>query len=41
MGQERLSDLAMLSIEAELAKRIDFQGIISDFAMKKARKGFC
>ena len=41
MGQERLNDLAMLSIEAELAKHIDFQGIISDFAMKKARKAFC
>ena len=31
----------MLSIEAELAKRIDFQEIINDFAMKKARKAFC
>ena len=31
----------MLSIEAELAKRIDFQDIINDFAMKKARKTFC
>ena len=41
MGQGRLNDLAILSIEAELAKRIDFQNIINDFAVKKARKAFC
>ena len=29
MGQEKLNDLAMLSIEAELAKRIDFQDVIN------------
>ena len=41
MGQERLNDLAMLSIEAELPKRIDFQDVINDFAVKKACKAFC
>ena len=41
MGQGRLNDLALLSIEAELTKRIDFQNIINDFAVKKARKAFC
>ena len=38
MSQGRLNDLAMLSIEAELAKRIDFQDIINNFAMKKDAK---
>ena len=41
MGQERLSDLAMLSIEAEIARCVEFQDIINDFATKKAQKGFC
>ena len=41
MGQERLSDLAMLSIEAKIARCVDFQDIINDFATKKARKAFC
>ena len=41
MGQERLSDLAMLSIEAKIARCVDFQDIINDFAKKKARKAFC
>ncbi|KAG6921232.1 hypothetical protein G0U57_009255, partial [Chelydra serpentina] len=38
MGQEQLSHLAMLSIESEPAREIDFGGLIHDFAMKKARK---
>ena len=33
MRQERLNDLAMLSIEAELAKRIDFHNVINGFAV--------
>ena len=41
MGQERLNDLAMLSIEAKIARCVDFQDIINDFATKKARKAFC
>ena len=41
MGQERLNDLAMLSIEAKIAKCVDLQGVINDFAAKKARKAFC
>ena len=40
MGQGRLNDLAMLSIEAELAKRIDFQNIINDFAVRRHAKLF-
>ena len=40
MGQERLSDLAMLSIEAEIARCVEFQDIINDFATKKHRKLF-
>ena len=38
MSQGRLNDFAMLSIEAKLAKRIDFQDIINNFAMKKDAK---
>ena len=40
MSRGRLNDLAMLRIEAELAKCIDFQDIINDFDMKKERKSF-
>ena len=38
MSQGRLNNLAMLSIEAEVAKRIDSQDIINDFAVRKACK---
>ena len=38
MGQMRLSDLAILSIEREKAKEVDFNDVISDLALKKARK---
>ena len=41
MGQERLNDLAVLSIEAEITRRVDLQDVINDFAAKKARKAFC
>ena len=41
MGQKRLNDLVLLSIEAKIAKCIDFQDVINDFAVKKARKAFC
>lgn len=38
MGQERLSDLAIISIEKEISEDIDVSDIISEFALKKARK---
>ena len=31
----------VLSIEAEITKRVDLQDVINDFATKKARKAFC
>ncbi|ESO02950.1 hypothetical protein HELRODRAFT_81101, partial [Helobdella robusta] len=39
MGQSRLSDLAILSIERDLAKEVDFDEVIDKFASLKARKG--
>ena len=36
--QERLSDLAILSIKSETARTMDFQNVIKNFAMTKARK---
>lgn len=38
MGQSRLSGLATLSIENELARQLNFDDIINDFTAKKARK---
>ena len=38
MTQDRLNDLAVLSIESEVTRKIDFTDII-DIAMKKALKG--
>ena len=38
MGQERLSSLAIISIENEVANNIDFDDVISEFASRKARK---
>ncbi|XP_065654677.1 zinc finger MYM-type protein 1-like [Hydra vulgaris] len=38
IGQERLSSLAIISIENEVANNIDFDDVISEFASKKARK---
>lgn len=38
MGQERLSGLAVLSIEHILAKSIDFDAVIDEFAARKSRK---
>ena len=37
--QDRLSDLAMMSIENDILREINFQETISDFAMRKSRKG--
>ena len=38
MSQERLNSLAILAIECELAKQVDFKDIIKDFASRKIRK---
>ena len=38
MTQERLNDLAVLSIESSVAKNIDFTDVIQDFANKKSRR---
>jgi len=38
MGQERLSMLALMSIEHELLRSLDFTDTIKDFAVAKARK---
>jgi hypothetical protein len=38
MSQERLTNSAILSIENEITKNIDFEDIIEDFASKNSRK---
>ena len=38
MGQDRLNSLAILSIESQLAKQLDFTDLITDFANKKTRQ---
>ena len=38
MGQDRLNDLALLSIERKIFEEIDFSGVIDEFASRKARK---
>ncbi|XP_052619569.1 uncharacterized protein LOC128125953 [Lactuca sativa] len=38
MSQERLNGLAILSIEKQLVKEIDYENFIKEFASKKARK---
>ncbi|XP_034075665.1 coiled-coil domain-containing protein 106-like [Gymnodraco acuticeps] len=38
MGQERLSGLALLSIESDRAKKLDIQRIVDEFAERKARR---
>lgn len=38
MGQERLNGLAMLNINCDIARKLDFSAVISAFAHKKARK---
>lgn len=38
MGQERLSGLAILSIEGDIARLLPYDNVIKDFAMRKARK---
>ena len=41
MAQERLQGLALLCIESELAKTIDYDSIIATFASRKDRKAAC
>jgi len=38
LGQERLTNLGILSIELETSNSISYDDIINDFAAKKARK---
>ena len=38
MSQDRLSNLAILSIERHKFNLVDFDDVIKDFAKKKARK---
>jgi len=38
MNQDRLSNLAILSIENEVAASLDYNDIIAEFAAIKARK---
>ena len=41
MGQERLSNLAVLSIESSTLMEMSFDGIIQEFVKSKSRKLFC
>lgn len=38
MSQERLCSLAMLSIESQLARKLEFKDLMGDFASRKARR---
>ena len=38
MSQDRLVDLARLSIESEIARKVNFDNVITRFALKKSRK---
>lgn len=38
MGEARLSDLAIISIEREITNGMNYDDIIEDFANKNARK---
>ena len=38
MLQDRLNELAILSIESEVLELLDYKTLINDFAAKKARK---
>ena len=38
MGQDQLTNLAGLSIESDIAKKVNFDSVICSFAKKKARK---
>lgn len=38
MSQKKLCSLAMISIESQLSRKLDFKDIINDFASQKARR---
>jgi hypothetical protein len=38
MSQERLNGLAILSIEKEMLKKLEYKNLISNFASQKARR---
>ena len=38
MGQERMSNLAILSIEKDVASKVNFDDAIEMFALQKTRK---
>ena len=38
MSQERLSGLAILSIEKEMLEKLEYKNLISQFASQKVRK---
>ena len=38
MSQNRLNNLALMSIEYELLRKLDISAIINDFSVKKSRK---
>ena len=40
ISQQRLTDLAALSIESEIARKINFQTVMKDFALIKPQKTF-
>ena len=40
MSQERLSALSILRIESDTLKQINFDELLCDFALTKARKKF-
>jgi hypothetical protein len=38
MSQERLNGLALLSIENEMLKKLEYKNLVSNFASQKARR---
>lgn len=38
MGQERLQNLAIISIESDFLKQLDMENLVNEFAKNKARK---
>ena len=38
MGQTRLTSLALLSMESNILRKLDFQDVINNFAKLKARR---
>ena len=40
MTQERLNSIAILNINYEIARNLNFRHVFADFANKKARKAF-